>query len=64
MPTIPDKCEFEIGIDQIRLQTGTNGDTIVIKGIYLGDVSAAALAYLINHPDGKMKVVIKKATAL
>ncbi len=63
MPTIPEKCEFEIGIDQIRLQTQTNGDTIFIKGIHLGDQSSAALAYLINHPDGKMKVVIKRAAA-
>ena len=62
MPTIPDKCEFEVGVDQIRLQTQTNGDTIYIKGIHLGDQNSAALAYLINHHNGNLKVIIKKVT--
>ena len=64
MPTIPDKCEFEVGVDQIRLQTQTNGDTIFIKGIHLGDSNSAALAYLINHPDGNIKVTIKRIAPL
>lgn len=60
MPTIPDKCEFEIGSDQIRLNTQTNGDTIFIKGIHLGKEPAAALAYLINNTQNHLKVKIKE----
>jgi len=58
--TIPDKCTFEVGTDQIRLSTQTNGDTIYIKGVHLGEENAAALAYLINMSQNHLKVVIKE----
>jgi hypothetical protein len=48
MPTIPDKCEFEVGIDKIRFQTQANGDTVYIKGVHFDEDQASALAYLIN----------------
>ena len=61
MPEIPDKCEFETVADQVRLTTQTNGDTIHIKGIHLGEESAAALAYLINKTNNHLKIEIKEA---
>jgi len=61
--TIPDKCEFELGADQVRLTTQTNGDAILIKGIHLGEDNAAALAYLINKTSSHLKIEIKEASA-
>ena len=61
MPNIPDKCEFLVGADQIRLTTQTNGDQIHIKGIHLGEGAAAALAYLINKTNNHLKVEIKES---
>ena len=61
--TIPDNCEFEIGADQVRLTTQTNGDAIVIKGIHLGEENAAALAYLINKTSNHLKIEIREASA-
>ena len=58
--TIPDKCEFETSADQLRLTTQTNGDTIYIKGVHLGDENAAALAYLINKTSNHLKVEISE----
>jgi hypothetical protein len=59
--TIPEICEFEVGADQIRLSTQTNGDTIFIKGVHLGKESASTLAYLINNTTNHLKVKIKEA---
>jgi len=58
---IPDTCEFEVGADQIRLKTQTNGDQITILGIHLGAESAGALAYMINNTQNHLKVEIKEA---
>jgi hypothetical protein len=60
MPTIPEICEFEVGADQIRLTTQTNGDVILIKGVHLGIEPAAALAFLINKTTNHLKVKIKE----
>ena len=60
MPEIPDKCEFETGSDQVRLTTQTNGDSILIKGIHLGEDNSAALAYLINKTTNHLKIEIKE----
>ena len=60
MPEIPDKCEFETGADQVRLTTQTNGDSILIKGIHLGEDNSAALAYLINKTSNHLKIEIKE----
>ena len=60
MPDIPDKCEFETGADQVRLTTQTNGDSILIKGIHLGEDNSAALAYLINKTSNHLKIEIKE----
>ncbi len=62
MPEIPETCEFEVGADQIRLTTQTNGDNIVIRSVHLGHNAAAALAYLINKTDNHLKIEIKGAT--
>ena len=61
MPEIPDICEFETGADQVRLTTQTNGDSILIKGIHLGEDNSAALAYLINKTSNHLKIEIKEA---
>ena len=58
---IPTKCEFEVGVDQVRLTTQTNGDVIFIKGIHLGENNAAALSYLINKVSNNLKIEIKEA---
>ena len=58
---IPDKCEFLVGADQIRLKTQANGDHINIVGIHLGAEDAASLAFLINIPDTQLKIEIKEA---
>jgi len=60
MPEIPNKCEFETGADQVRLTTQTNGDSILIKGIHLGEDNSAALAYLINKTSNHLKIEIKE----
>ena len=60
MAEIPDTCEFEVGADQIRLKTQTNGDQINIMGIHLGAGAAAALAYLINSTNNHLKIEIKE----
>ena len=60
MPTIPDKCEFEVEADLIELKTRTNGDHIEIHKINLNQAQAASLAYLINHPN-HLKIEIKIA---
>lgn len=57
---ISDECVFEVGADQIRMSTQTNGDTIFIKGIHLGAEQAASLAHLINTSDNHLKVKIKE----
>lgn len=61
MPEIPEKCTFEVGADQIRLTTQTNGDQISIRGVHLGSEAAAALAYMINKNKYHLKIVIKEA---
>jgi hypothetical protein len=61
MATIPDTCEFQAGVDQVRLTTQTNGDQIAIKNVHLGKANAAALAYLINKTDNHLKIEIKEA---
>jgi len=58
--TIPDECIFDVGADQIRLSTQSNGDTIFIKGIHLGAEQAATLAHLINASNNHLKVKIKE----
>jgi hypothetical protein len=46
---IPDICEFDVPLqDQLRFETRTNGDEIMIKGVHLGEQMAATLAYLVN----------------
>lgn len=42
------KVEFDVGADQIKLTTETNGDHIEIKGIHLGETVASNMAGLIN----------------
>lgn len=61
MVEIPDICEFEATADQVRLTTQTNGDIIHIRGIRLGGMCAAALAYLINKTDNHLIIEIKEA---
>lgn len=51
MPQIPDTCEFDVEADQIELKTSTNGDFIEIRKINLEQDQAAALAWLVNHPN-------------
>ena len=51
MPQIPDTCEFQVGADQVRLTTRTNGDSILIEHINLDKNNAAALAHLINRVE-------------
>ncbi len=62
MVKIPETCEFEVGADQLRLTTQTNGDVILIKGVHLGADSAAALAHLINKTNNHLKIEIKEVT--
>lgn len=62
MAEIPDTCEFQAGADQVRLTTQTNGDTIFIKGVHLGEDAAAALAYLINKTSNHLSIEIKEVT--
>jgi len=57
---IPDTCEFQVGADQIRLKTQTNGDQITIMGIHLGAEAAATLAYMINNTQNHLTVEIKE----
>ena len=63
MATIPDTSEFEVGADQVRLTTQTNGDTILIRGLHLGKDPAASLAYLINDTTNHLMVEIKRKEA-
>jgi len=60
MVEIPNICEFEVGADQIRMTTQTNGDRIFIKGVHLGEDNAAALAYLINKTNNRLRIEIKE----
>ena len=61
MPTIPDSCEFEVGADQVRLNTQTNGDSIELRALHLNENQSAALAYLINKTTNHLKIEIKEA---
>jgi len=55
------KAEFDVGVDQIRLTTQTNGDRIEIRGIHLGESEAANLALLINlKPKRKQGTMIPR----
>ena len=58
MPTIPDKCEFDVAADQIEFRTKTNGDYIHIEGMKLGQGAAAILAWLVNT-DNHLTIEIK-----
>jgi len=57
---ISDECIFQVGADQIRLSTQTNGDSITIRGIHLGAEQAATLAHLINSTQNHLKIKIKE----
>jgi len=57
MPVL--KCEFDVPLDNMILQTRTNGDRIEIRGIHLGEAEAANLAQLVNS-SAVLHVVIKK----
>ena len=61
MPQIPDVCEFNVGADQVRLTTQTNGDTVYIKSLNLNEEQAASLAYLLNKQTNHLKIEIKEA---
>lgn len=61
MATIPDICEFEVGADQVRLSTQTNGDSVEIRRLNFDENQAAALAYLINKSTNHLKIEIKEA---
>lgn len=60
MPNIPEVCEFEVREDQIELKTRTNGDSIIINSLNLGQEVATSLAWLINNKthDHRLKVEI------
>ena len=58
MPEIPESCEFDVEADHIVLRTRKNGDLIEIQHINLTQDNAAALAYLVNHPN-HLKIEIK-----
>lgn len=61
MVEIPDTCEFQVGADQVRLTTRTNGDSILIEHINLDKDNAAALAHLINRVDNhNLRIEIKE----
>lgn len=60
MPEIPDTCQFEIGADQVRLSTQTNGDSIELRALHLDKDQAASLAYLINNVNNHLSVEIKE----
>ncbi len=61
MPTIPDKCEFDIEATKVNFETTTNGDDIRIEGIHLDREVAATLAWLVNT-DNHLTVEIKIKT--
>jgi hypothetical protein len=59
---IPEVCEFEIGADQVRLSTQTNGDSVEIKRLNFDKNQAAALAYLINKSTNHLTIEIKEVS--
>jgi len=48
MPEIEGEVRFEIGADQAKFTTQTNGDMLIISGLSLTQKQAATLAYLVN----------------
>ena len=48
MPEIESEVQFEVGPDQAKLTTQTNGDILILSGIVLTQTQAATLAYLVN----------------
>jgi hypothetical protein len=57
---IPEVCEFQIGADQVRLSTQTNGDSIELKRLNFNENQAAALAYLINKSTNHLNIEVKE----
>ncbi len=57
MPEISEEVEFNLGADQLKFTTRTNGDTLLITGLHLTKEQAASLAYLVNsQQDLKVEV--------
>ncbi len=44
---IPDTCEFDLGVDKMKLETMTNGDRVIMFPSLSAD-QAATLAWLAN----------------
>ena len=45
---IEEECIFTTKADQIRFQTQTNGDSIIIQNLKLTQSQATSLAWLVN----------------
>lgn len=61
MPTIPDKCEFTLKSNKIKIETQNDNDRVLMYPA-LDKNQAAILAYLINLPaDTDIKVEIEES---
>ena len=48
MPEIDSEVQFNVGPDQAKFTTQTNGDILILSGIDLTQSQAVTLAYLVN----------------
>ena len=51
MPEIDDECTFHTKADQIKFQTQTNGDMIIINNLDLSQAQASSFAWLVNNDN-------------
>lgn len=52
---VEEECIFHTKSDQVRFQTQTNGDSIIIQNLKLTQAQATSLAWLINA-DGNAEL--------
>ena len=53
MPEFETEVTFDVGEDQAKFRTQSNGDTLLIEGLNLTQKQAASLAWIVNIKDPK-----------
>lgn len=58
MPEIDEEVTFTVKVDNVKLTTKTNGDTVIISDLDFDQAQAASFAWLINH-SGDLEINVK-----